>query len=510
MTIRPEEVTSVLQRELETYEREIDLRGTGTVLQVGDGIARVYGLADAMMSELVEFNTGVYGVVLNLEEENVGCILLGSDVGIEEGSIVKTTGRIIQVPVGEPLLGRVVNAIGQPIDGKGPLVADKFRPIEGRAPSVVERLPVSQPLHTGLKTIDSMIPIGRGQRELIIGDRQIGKTALAVDTIINQKGANCYCIYVAIGQKMSTVARVVKTLEDYGAIHYTTVVAATASDPAAEQWVAPFAGCAMGEEFRDTGRHALVVYDDLSKHAQAYRQLSLLLRRPPGREAFPGDIFNLHSRLLERAAKLGQERGAGSLTALPIIETQAGDYSAYIPTNVISITDGQIYLEADLFYEGVRPAVNVGVSVSRVGGDAQIRAMRRVAGSLRLDLAQYREVAAFAQFSSELDKSIQDQLARGERMVELLKQPQYAPMAVEDQIVLIFAGTFGYLDDVPLSDVARFEREYLPFIRERYPEIPSRIRDTGDLSQEMQDALKKAIGEFKDKFLRPAAAEGHA
>jgi len=510
MTIRPEEVTSVLQRELETYEREIDLRGTGTVLQVGDGIARVYGLADAMMSELVEFETGVYGVVLNLEEENVGCILLGPDVGIEEGSIVKTTGRIIQVPVGEPLLGRVVNAIGQPIDGKGPLVADKFRPIEGRAPSVVERLPVSQPLHTGLKTIDSMIPIGRGQRELIIGDRQIGKTALAVDTIINQKGANCYCIYVAIGQKMSTVARVVKTLEDHGAIHYTTVVAATASDPAAEQWVAPFAGCAMGEEFRDTGRHALVVYDDLSKHAQAYRQLSLLLRRPPGREAFPGDIFNLHSRLLERAAKLGQERGAGSLTALPIIETQAGDYSAYIPTNVISITDGQIYLEADLFYEGVRPAVNVGVSVSRVGGDAQIRAMRRVAGSLRLDLAQYREVAAFAQFSSELDKSIQDQLARGERMVELLKQPQYAPMAVEDQIVLIFAGTFGYLDDVPLSDVARFEREYLPFIRERYPEIPSRIRDTGDLSQETQDALKKAIGEFKDKFFRPAAAEGHA
>jgi len=508
MSVRPEEVTSILQQELESYEREIDLRGKGTVVQVGDGIARVYGLADAMMAELVEFPNGVFGVVMNLEEENVGVVLLGSEVGIEEGNMVKTTGRIIQVPVGEALLGRVVNAIGQPIDGKGPVVTEKFRPIEGRAPNVVERIPVKEPLHTGLKAIDSMIPIGRGQRELIIGDRQIGKTALAVDTIINQRDTDVRCIYVAIGQKMSTVARVVSTLEEYGAMHYTTVVAATASDPAAEQWVSPYAGCAMGEEFRDTKQHALVIYDDLSKHAQAYRQLSLLLRRPPGREACPGDIFNLHSRLLERAAKLNEELGGGSLTALPIIETQAGDYSAYIPTNVISITDGQIYLEGDLFYSGVRPAVNVGVSVSRVGGDAQIRAMRRVAGNLRSDLAQYREVAAFAQFSTELDKSIQNQLARGERMVELFKQPQYAPMAVEDQVAAIFAGTFGYLDDVAVEEIGKFEQEYVHFLHERYPEIPRRIKQSGDLTDETREALEKALKEFKASFFSPTAGKG--
>src|SRR5947209_3522020 len=439
MAIRPEEVTSILERELAMYEPQLEQVGVGTVLEVGDGIARVYGLQDVMASELVEFPNGVMGMVLNLDEDNVGCVIMGSDTQIQEGDTVKRTGRIIDVPVGEALVGRVVNALGQPIDGKGPIVAERRRLIETRAPGVVDRQPVNQPLQTGLKAIDSMIPIGRGQRELIIGDRTTGKTTIAIDTILNQKGEDVYCVYVAIGQKLSTVANLVETLERGGAMDYTTVVAAGSSDPAPLQYIAPYAGCSMGEDFRDRGQHALLVYDDLSKHAWAYRQVSLLLRRPPGREAYPGDIFYLHARLLERAAKMSDERGGGSLTALPIIETQAGDVSAYIPTNVISITDGQIFLETDLFYAGQRPAINVGISVSRVGGSAQIKAMKKVAGRLRLDLAQYRELEAFAAFASDLDAATKRQLERGARTVEILKQGQYKPMAVEQQVMILFA-----------------------------------------------------------------------
>jgi len=468
---------------------------------VGDGIARIYGLENAMAGELLEFPHEIYGIVLNLEEDNVGAVLMGEDTHIKEGDLVKRTGRIAQVPVGEALIGRVVNALGQPIDGKGPIHAREFKPIERYAPGVVDRLPVKEPLQTGIKAIDSMIPIGRGQRELIIGDRQTGKTAIVVDTIINQKGQGVFCIYVAIGQKRSTVARVVKTLEDHGAMAYTTVVSATASDPAPLQYIAPYAGCAMGEYFRDNGQHALVVYDDLSKHAQAYRQLSLLLRRPPGREAYPGDVFYLHSRLLERAAKLNDELGGGSLTALPLIETQLGDVSAYIPTNVISITDGQIYLETDLFYAGIRPAINVGLSVSRVGGSAQIKAMRQVAGRLRLDLAQYRELAAFAQFGQELDKATQAQLARGERMVEVLKQDQYRPLPVEKQILIIYAGTAGHLDDMPLEAIRPFEEELYRFVEAKSPSIFQELREKKEISDELRAKMDQAIRECKAEFL---------
>jgi F-type H+-transporting ATPase subunit alpha len=501
MQLRPEEVSAVLSKELSRYESELKLESTGVVLQVGDGIARVYGLHKVMASELVEFPGGVYGMALNLDEDSVGCVILGDDRGIREGDPVTCTGRIVEVPVGPELIGRVVNAIGQPLDGKGPIAAKKSRPIEGHAPSVVQRQPVKEPLQTGWKAIDSMIPIGRGQRELILGDRQTGKTALVVDAIINQKNEDVVCIYVAIGQKNSTIASVIETLQRYGAMKYTTVVVASASDPAPLQYIAPYAGCAMGEEVRDNGGHAFVVYDDLTKHAWAYRQLSLLLRRPPGREAYPGDIFNLHSRLLERAAKLSDEMGGGSLTAIPIIETQAGDVSAYIPTNVISITDGQIYLEPDLFFAGVRPAINVGISVSRVGGNAQVKAMRQVAGRLRLELAQYRELAAFAQFASELDATTRAQLTRGERLVEILKQDQYVPMSVEDQVIIIFVGTNGYLDELPLSLVKRFEKEFLVYMAEEHPGIREEIRKTKQLSEKTVSQLRLTIEEFKERFV---------
>lgn len=500
ISIRPEEVTSILEKELQSYTTELKEVGVGTVIQVGDGIARLYGLSDAMAGEMVEFPNGVFGMVFNLEEDNVGCIILGSDVDIKEGDTAKRTGRIVSVPVGEALVGRVVNALGQPLDDKGPIVADKFRTVETIAPGVVDRQPVKEPLQTGIKAIDSMIPIGRGQRELIIGDRQTGKTAIIIDTIINQKDTDVYCIYVAIGQKLSTVAQVVKTLEDFGAMEYTTVVSASASDPAPLQYLAPYAGCAMGEEFRDNGKHAVVFYDDLSKHAQAYRQISLLLRRPPGREAYPGDVFYLHSRLLERAAKLSDQLGGGSLTAIPVIETQAGDISAYIPTNVISITDGQIFLESDLFYAGVRPAINVGVSVSRVGGNAQIKAMKQVAGRLRIDLARFREVLAFAQFATDLDKVTQAQLARGSRLTEILKQPQYEPMPVEKQVMIIYAGNSGYLDDIPVEQVRRFEKEFFQFMDAKYPDVALQIKNTKALSAETEELLKKAIADFKQQF----------
>jgi F-type H+-transporting ATPase subunit alpha len=500
MRIDPQEVSSVLRDEIEAFGEDLITTGVGRVIQVGDGIARVYGLSDAMMGELVEFPGSVAGMVHNLEEDNVGCILLGSDQGIREGDVVRTTGRIVQVPVGEALLGRVVNALGEPLDDKGTIAAEESRPIETRAPGVVHRRPVSQPLQTGLKCIDAMTPIGRGQRELIIGDRQTGKTAIAVDAILNQKGQGVYCFYVAIGQKLSTVARVYDILEKAGAMDYTTIVAATANDPAPEQYLAPYAGCSMGEHFRDTGRHALVIYDDLTKHAQAYRQLSLLLRRPPGREAFPGDIFYLHAHLLERAAKLDDSRGGGSLTALPIIETQEGDYSAYIPTNVISITDGQIYLESDLFFAGVRPAMNVGLSVSRVGGKAQTKAMKKVAGRLRLDLAYYNDLQAFAQFASELDKATQAQLARGERMVALLKQQQYQPMPMEEQVVVIFAGVNGYVDSLPVEQVKAFEEGLLKRIREECPRILHRIKDSGELEEEIEGDLRQAIEDYRKEF----------
>ncbi len=500
MTVRPDEVASIIKREIEKYEDKLKMESVGTVLQVGDGVARVYGLDDCMSNELLEFPGGTYGIALNLEEDNVGCVLLGSDKDIKEGDTVKTTGRIVEVPVGEGLLGRVVNALGQPVDGKGPIVSDQTRPVEGPAPNVVERQPVVEPLQTGIKAIDSMIPIGRGQRELIIGDRQTGKTAILVDTILNQKDTGVISIYVAIGQKLSTVAGVIKTLEDKGAMENTIVVVASASDPAPMQYLAPYSGCAMGEYFRDKGGHAVIMYDDLYKHAVAYRQVSLLLRRPPGREAFPGDIFNLHSRLLERAAKLNDELGGGSLTALPVVETQAGDYAAYIPTNVISITDGQIYLESDLFNSGVRPAISVGLSVSRVGGNAQIPAMKKVAGALRLNLAQHRELAAFAQFGSELDKATQDQLSRGERLIEILKQPQYIPAPVEEQVIMIFAAINGHLDDTPVEKIKDFESKFLQEIRDKHSGIAMAIKEKKKIEEDTAGNLNRVLTEFKKEF----------
>jgi F-type H+-transporting ATPase subunit alpha len=495
------EISEIIKRQLAGYEAEVDLQEVGRVIEVGDGIARIYGLDRAMSGELLAFPGDVVGMVLNLEQDNVGAVLLGDDTLIKEGDVVKRTNRIAQVPVGDALVGRVVNALGQPVDGKGPIQATESRPIERYAPGVVDRRSVKEPLQTGLKAIDSMIPIGRGQRELIIGDRGTGKTALAIDTIINQKGQDVFCFYVAIGQKQSTVAQVVKVLEDSGAMVFTTVVIASASEPAPLQYIAPYAGVTMGEFFRDAGRHALCIYDDLSKHATAYRQLSLLLRRPPGREAYPGDVFYLHSRLLERAAKLNDQLGGGSLTALPIIETQLGDVAAYIPTNVISITDGQIYLEADLFYGGVRPAVNVGLSVSRVGGSAQIRAMRQVAGKLRLDLAQYRELAAFAQFGSDLDRATQLQLARGQRMVEILKQGQYQPLSVEKQVAIIFAGTQGLLDDVPVDAVRSFEEFFYGWLERKQPQILAELRDKKEIGEGVRDALTKAVNDGKAEFM---------
>jgi F-type H+-transporting ATPase subunit alpha len=500
MTVRPDEVASIIKREIEKYEDKLKMESVGTVLQVGDGVARVYGLDDCMSNELLEFPGGTYGIALNLEEDNVGCVLLGSDKDIKEGDTVKTTGRIVEVPVGEGLLGRVVNALGQPVDGKGPIVSDQNRPVEGPAPNVVERQPVVQPLQTGIKAIDAMIPIGRGQRELIIGDRQTGKTAILVDTILNQKDTGVISIYVAIGQKLSTVAGVIKTLEEKGVMENTIVVVASASDPAPMQYLAPYSGCAMGEYFRDKGGHAVIMYDDLYKHAVAYRQVSLLLRRPPGREAFPGDIFNIHSRLLERAAKLNDELGGGSLTALPVVETQAGDYAAYIPTNVISITDGQIYLESDLFNSGVRPAISVGLSVSRVGGNAQIPAMKKVAGALRLNLAQHRELAAFAQFGSELDKATQDQLSRGERLIEILKQPQYTPAPVEEQVIMIFAAINGHLDDTPVEKLKDFESKFLQEIRDKHSGIAMAIKEKKKIEEDTAGNLNRVLTEFKTAF----------
>jgi F-type H+/Na+-transporting ATPase subunit alpha len=500
MAVKADEISRIIEQKIAGFEREIDLQETGTVISVGDGIARIYGLENAMAGELVEFPHSIEGMALNLEEDNVGVVVFGEDYKIKEGDLVKRTGRIAQVPVGEALIGRVVDALGNPLDGKGPIETKEFRNVEQRAPSVVVRQPVKEPLQTGIKAIDAMIPIGRGQRELIIGDRGTGKTAIVVDTIINQKGKGVYCVYVAIGQKRSSVARMVDVLTAHGAMEYTVVVAATASDPAPLQYLAPFSGCSMGEYFRDTGRHALAVYDDLSKHAVAYRQISLLLRRPPAREAFPGDIFYLHSRLLERASKWDDAHGGGSLTALPIIETQAGDVSAYIPTNVISITDGQIYLEPELFYSGVRPAINVGLSVSRVGGNAQIKAMKQVAGRLRLELAQYREMAAFAKFGSDLDKSTQALLARGARLTELLKQDLYAPYSVEQQVVLLYAGTNGYIDHYPESALAKYEKEMLAYIEAEHAGIFTAIRDKLQIDPSTEESLEQALNTFKEKF----------
>ena len=497
MQIKAEEISSIIKEKIKGFDQRVDVKEMGYVIQVGDNIAKVYGLEGAMAGELLEFPGGIFGVALNLEEDSVGAVLLGEDVGIREGDPVKRTGRIAEVPVGEAMVGRVVDAIGMPIDGKGPINSKETRLIEIKAPGVVDRQSVGEPLQTGLKAIDAMIPVGRGQRELIIGDRQTGKTAIAVDTIINQKGLDVYCFYVAVGQKRSTVARVVKTLEDHGAMEYTTVISATASDSASLQFFAPYAGVTMAEYFRDNGKHALIVYDDLSKHATAYRQLSLLLRRPPGREAYPGDVFFLHSRLLERAAKMSDEKGAGSLTALPIIETQAGDVSAYIPTNVISITDGQIFLASDLFYSGIRPAINVGLSVSRVGGSAQIKTMKQVAGTLRLDLAQYREMAAFAQFGSDLDKATQAQLARGERMVELLKQEQYKPLPVADQVLSIYAGVNGFLDNVPVNKIKEFEQELLDYVKANHSQTRDDVKSKKKIDDEFGGQLKQIITEFK-------------
>ena len=500
MNLRPEEISSVIKEQIKNYSTRLEVSDVGTVIQVADGIARIHGLEKAMQGELLEFPNEIYGMVLNLEEDNVGAVLLGDSKNINEGDMVKTTGRVVEVPVGDAMLGRVVNALGQPIDGKGPIQTDKYRKIERVASGVISRKSVNTPLQTGIKAIDSMVPIGRGQRELIIGDRQTGKTAIAIDTIINQKGQNVYCIYVAIGQKASTVANVVKTLEEYGAMDYTTVVASTASELAPLQYIAPYSGCAIGEEWMEAGKDVLVIYDDLSKHAAAYRTLSLLLKRPPGREAYPGDVFYLHSRLLERAARLADELGGGSLTALPIIETQAGDVSAYIPTNVISITDGQIYLETEMFNSGFRPAVNPGLSVSRVGGSAQVKAMKKIAGPIRIDLAQYRELAAFSQFGSDLDADTKEKLAQGERIREVLKQPQYKPMAVEYQIMIIYAATKKYLLDIPVSEVLRFEKEFFEYVDTKHPEIPSRIRETKVLDEELEAALVEAIVEFKKTF----------
>ena len=495
-----EEIGEILKNRIKGYDTKVETSEVGTVISIGDGIARAYGLDQAMAGELVEFKSGIMGLVLNLEEDNVGIALFGEDTEVQEGDIVKRTGKIAEVPVGDNMKGRVVNALGQPIDGKGEIQTDDTRLIEVKAPGVVYRQSVSEPLQTGIKSIDAMIPIGRGQRELILGDRQIGKTAIAVDTIINQKEEDVYCIYVAVGQKQSTVAQVVDKLKEHGAMEYTTVVAATASDPAPFQFIAPYTGCALGEYFRDTGRHALVIYDDLTKHAWAYRQLSLLLRRPPGREAYPGDVFYLHSRLLERAAKMRDEDGGGSLTALPIIETQAGDVSAYIPTNVISITDGQIYLESDLFYSGIRPAINVGLSVSRVGGSAQIKAMKNVAGTLRLELAQYREVEAFSQFASDLDKATQAQLARGSRLVEALKQGQYEPLAVEKQILIIYAVTNGFVDDYPVDKVSQYEKELYSFFDSSYSNLLDEIKTKKVISDELEASVKTALEELKNQL----------
>ncbi len=499
--IRADEISRLLREEIENYEKAVNVAETGSVISVGDGIARIYGLENVMAGELIEFKGGVSGIALNLEEDQVGAVLLGEASGIMEGDEVRRTGRIMSVPVGEAMIGRVVDALGKPIDGKGPIETKSFNAIERIAPGVVDRQPVKEPMQTGIKAIDAMVPIGRGQRELIIGDRQTGKTTVALDTIINQKGGDVICIYVAIGQKRSTVAQVVKTLEDYGAMEYTIVVAATASDPAPMQYLAPYAGCAIGEYFRDSSRHALCIYDDLSKHAAAYREISLLLRRPPGREAFPGDVFYLHSRLLERAAKLSADKGGGSLTALPFIETQAGDVSAYIPTNVISITDGQIYLESDLFNANIRPAINVGISVSRVGGNAQMKAMRQVAGSLRLNLAQYRALAAFAQMGSDLDKTSTAQLTRGSRMVEILKQGQYSPVPVEKQIMILYAGTEGILDDIPLDQCRAFEDGLFKFVENAHPGMLSTIREKKALDDTLKGQMTAALGEFKTRFV---------
>ncbi|PTX15814.1 F0F1 ATP synthase subunit alpha [Halanaerobium congolense] len=501
MKLRPEEISSIIKKEIENYGQKLEAVGVGTVLDVGDGIAHVYGLQDAMSGELLEFPNEVFGMALNLEEDNIGVVLLGDETLVAEGDDVKRTGRVVEVPVGDALLGRVVNPLGQPLDGKGTIDSDIYRPVESEAPGVVERQPVEVPLQTGLKSIDAMTPIGRGQRELIIGDRQTGKTAIGIDTIINQKDNDVICIYVAIGQKNSTVAQLTERLREEGAMDYTIVVSATASEPAPIRYIAPYAGCAMGEHFMyEDDKDVLVIYDDLSKHAVAYRAMSLLLRRPPGREAYPGDVFYLHSRLLERAAKLNDNLGGGSLTALPIIETQAGDVSAYIPTNVISITDGQIYLESELFFSGVRPAVNVGISVSRVGGNAQIKAMKDVAGTLRLDLSQYRELEAFSQFGSDLDKSTQQKLARGERIVEILKQNQYSPMPVEEQVIIIYTVTNGYLDDLPVDNLQRFEEEYLNFVDSNYVEVKEEIVESGKLSDELKEKLDEMVKEFKEMF----------
>jgi F-type H+-transporting ATPase subunit alpha len=506
MDIRADEISKLIRDQIGSYTASVDVAEVGTVIAIGDGISRVHGIERAMAGEMLEFPHGVFGIALNLEEESVGAVLLGEFREIKEGDPVKRTGRIISVPIGEEMLGRVVNALGQPIDGKGPITTKQFAPIERLAPGVVDRSPVKEPLQTGLKAIDAMVPIGRGQRELIIGDRQTGKTAVAIDAILNQKETGVICIYNAIGQKQSTIAQVVKTLEDADAMRYSIVVAAAAADPAPLLYISPYSACTMGEYFRDNGRHALCIYDDLSKHAQAYREISLLLRRPPGREAYPGDVFYLHSRLLERAAKVKQELGGGSLTALPIIETQAGDLSAYIPTNVISITDGQIFLESDLFHQGVRPAINVGNSVSRVGGNAQVKAMRQVAGSLRLALAQYRELAAFAQFGSDLDKATQEQLHRGARLTEILKQPQYEPLPVERQIAIIFAATNGYLDKVAVSDARAFETELYKFIETRHPKLFGSIAEKKQLDDQLKGELDSAVKEFATDFAARKAA----
>lgn len=502
MNLRPEEISSVIKEQIKNYSTKLEVSDVGTVIQVADGIARIHGLEKAMQGELLEFPNEIYGMILNLEEDNVGAVLLGDSKNINEGDTVKTTGRVVEVPVGDAMLGRVVNALGQPIDGKGPIAAKKYRQIERVASGVISRKSVDTPLQTGIKAIDSMVPIGRGQRELIIGDRQTGKTAIAIDTIINQKNENVKCIYVAIGQKASTIANIVKTLEEFGAMDYTTVVVATASELAPLQYIAPYSGCAIGEEWMESGQDVLIIYDDLSKHATAYRTLSLLLKRPPGREAYPGDVFYLHSRLLERAARLSDELGGGSLTALPIIETQAGDVSAYIPTNVISITDGQIYLETEMFNSGFRPAVNAGLSVSRVGGSAQIKAMKKISGPIRVDLAQYRELAAFSQFGSDLDADTKERLAQGERIKEVLKQPQYKPMPVEYQVMIIYAATKKYLLDIAVADILSFERGLFEYIDTKYPEIPSSIRSKKIMDDECEQKLVQAINEFKKEFTK--------
>lgn len=501
MNIKPEEITSIIKNEIEKYDKQIKTVDSGTIIQIGDGIARVYGLDDCMEGELLEFPNDVYGMALNLEQDNVGCVLLGSEEGIKEGDVVKRTGKIVEVGVGEQLIGRVLDGLGNPIDAKGPIKPEAYRPIEVHAPSILDRSSVNEPLQTGIKAIDSMIPIGKGQRELIIGDRQIGKTAITIDTIINQKGKDVICIYVAIGQKQSTVAHIVNTLTEFGAMDYTTVVAATASESAPLQYLAPYVGCSIGEHFMHQGKDVLVIYDDLSKHAVAYRTMSLLLKRPPGREAYPGDVFYIHSRLLERAAKLSEKNGGGSLTALPIIETLAGDVTAYIPTNVISITDGQIFLESDLFYSGQRPAVNAGISVSRVGGNAQIKAMKQVSGTLRLELAQYRELASFAQFGSDLDADTSRRLEKGKRLVEILKQDQYSPMRVENQIMILYAAVNDYLSDIKVEDIRKFEKDFLEYMDTQHREVGKEILEKKVLTDELKASLEKGIAEFKKIFL---------